>query len=185
MKKSRAAQASPKTAENQQDQLIVADLLQIAQGLSQSLTETRHVLNSEVGWSAARTAWSKVSKHLQLLTASSNRVAAFDVVLSHKSDREFLELEMGLRETFAKQGWKVDGQWPKLFIERAIAVEFIEDSRSAVVGGTKIDHPSVSSIVAVLGPLIQNLVPKNFSAGSFFSKLGEAYDLARTGSSQV
>jgi hypothetical protein len=184
MKKMKALANVVKT-EIPQEQRLVDELARIAGSLAKSLTQIRQTLVSRDGWSAARAACGNVSTDLRALSKIEGAVGMLDQLLSQEADREFLELEASLREQFAKLDWKLEGHWPKLFIERAIPLEFIEKGRTAVVGGTRIEHPSVSLIVSTVRPVIQNLIPKNFSASTFFIKLGEAYDQVRSGSTQV
>jgi hypothetical protein len=184
MKKMKALEDIEKK-EIPQEQQLVDELARIAGSLAKSLAQIRQTLVSRDGWSAARAACGSLSTDLRALSVIEGAVGMLDQLLSQGADREFLELEANLREQFAKLGWKLDGHWPKLFIERAIPLEFFEKDRTAFVGVSRIEHPSVSLIVSMVRPIIQSLIPKNFSASAFFTKLGEAYDKVRSGSPQV
>ena len=153
--------------------------------VSDSIAQTRGALETGSGWSEAYFAWEPVTKQLATLCELSGRAETVRAFLLRRSEKEILELDADLRQACTAQGWKIDGQWPKLFIERAIGIEFEEKGRSAVVGGTKIDHVNVPRIVSTVKPMVQELIPKGFSALSFMTKLASAYDQARGKSAQV
>jgi hypothetical protein len=185
MKSPKGKKPSAGAPEDAAELKVLQELAEQVQKASASITQTREALEAGSGWSEAYSAWERGAKQLSALYALSGRAEALGAFLSRRSENEFLELEADLRQACAAQGWKIDGQWPKLFIERAIGIEFDEKSRSTIVGGTTIDHISASRIVSTVKPMIQELIPKGFSALSFMTKLASAYDQARGKSAQA
>ena len=84
------------------------------------------------------------------------------------------------------RGWQVEGQWPKLYIERAIAVEFDQRNRSFKIANRTMPGASATEVAALLEPLIIELIPRNFSETRFMQSLADAYDELLDGkSSQI
>jgi hypothetical protein len=100
-------------------------------------------------------------------------------------DRRHLELEADLRRECGALSWRIDGQWPALYVERAVAVRFDEKKRIAMVGAKTLSDPDAATVMGILRPLVQELLPKKFSGTDFMQSLCEAYDDVRGGSSQV
>jgi hypothetical protein len=101
-----------------------------------------------------------------------------------QADLNLLHLEGNFRDVCHKNNWRVEGQWPVLFVERGIGVEFDIKKRIARVGG-KMVEADPETIAAVLMPLVPLLVPKGFSPQQFISELALAYDEIKANSTQV
>jgi hypothetical protein len=127
----------------------------------------------------------ELREHLGALERLSSMVEVREGLYSDRADKQFLELESTIRDSCAKRGWRVDGQWPTFYVERAIAVEVSETKRNVSVAGKKLSAPTAEVIVAALEPLVRELVPKGFSAKDFMRELAAAYDATRGGSAQL
>ena len=90
--------------------------------------------------------------------------------------RGFLQLEARLRDLAKERGWRLEGQWPELYVERGIRVEVDEKTHSITVGTKRLRSTSVQEIVAVLDIQLKDLVPRGFSPGDFIATLAAAYD---------
>jgi len=123
---------------------------------------------------------------LRALQALGDQLSLLESSWDERIEREVLEMEATVRDALGARGWQVEGQWPKLYVERAIAVEFDERNRSFKVGDKTIAAASAREIVSVLEPLIVDLIPRNFSESRFMQSLADAYDdLHDAKSSQV
>jgi hypothetical protein len=114
-----------------------------------------------------------------------NDLSALATDLEQLAERQFLELESRLHEECAARGWRLEGTWPILYVERAIQVEIDSAKRTATVGGRKIGPARCSSIGRALEHHVRDLIPSPFSASEFIKRISESYDEARAGSAQV
>lgn len=131
----------------------------------------------------------RTSRQLRELTGEieriRNRLETVESELEAASETQFLELESVIRDSCGARGWRVDGQWPTLYVEHAIPVEIDERRRTVAIGGTRMNGTMPTEIVAALAPLVDSLFPRNFSASAFIDDLAQAYDGARASTSQV
>ncbi len=110
---------------------------------------------------------------------------SFQLALKDAAERQLLELDSTIRSACQERGWRVDGQWPTLYVERAVAVEFNEQNRSVAVAGTLVEKCSADAISSALEPLVATLIPKGFSARAFVLQLAAAYEDSRGTRTQV
>jgi len=123
----------------------------------------------------------------KLLQETANVLPALQSLIpaaAERAERQYLELEAALREQCATRDWKCDGQWPRFYIERAVSVECDARQRVIRVAGERISSSSVSSVMAVLEPIVSTLLPSNFSAAAFLAMLAVSYDAVRGNTSQ-
>lgn len=105
--------------------------------------------------------------------------------LTEAADRQFLELDSTLRSACQQRGWRLDGQWPTFYVERALEVKFSERDRAVAVAGKPLDTCSTTAVSSALEPLVSALLPKGFSARTFVLQLATAYEDARGTRTQV
>ncbi len=101
------------------------------------------------------------------------------------AERQFLELEATVRERCGARGWKVDGQWPTLHVERAVTVEFDSKNRTIAVAGKRVPGSSAGAVVMALEPIVDRLLPKGFSPKVFLEDLVASYDAVTGGARQA
>ena len=97
------------------------------------------------------------------------------------ASRAILEFEADLRDLCARRCWKVDGQWPRLLIERALKLEVDEKRRTVSIRGAKLKGFGIKTVERALAAEIKELIPRGFDAGKFLGQLSRAYDLACSG----
>ena len=102
-----------------------------------------------------------------------------------RADREFLVFEDRLRRECQARGWRLDGQWPAYYVERAIPVVVDEKQGTVSISESKLQRPMVETVIERLEPVVGDLVPRAFSARSFITSLARAYDRIRDGSAQI
>jgi hypothetical protein len=119
------------------------------------------------------------------LHAVASRLAEFETELGGEEAQELMELESSLRAACRDRGWRVEGSWPLLFIERGPSVEIDEAGRSVTVGGTKIAGCNLGAIVAALAPIIDELFERKFTSEQFAKDLSMAYDQLASRAAQV
>jgi hypothetical protein len=102
-----------------------------------------------------------------------------------RADREFLEFEDRLRRECQARTWRLDGQWPTFYVQRAISVVVDEQQRTVTVSEDKLQHATVEMVVRRLESMVADLLPRAFSAQTFMSSLAKAYDRIRAGSTQI
>ncbi|WP_316395214.1 hypothetical protein [Bradyrhizobium sp. 33ap4] len=124
-------------------------------------------------------------QELQALTSLAGELEAMETSWSNRVEREFLEIEASMRDALTSMGWHVDGQWPRFYVARGVAVEFDGQSRSFRVAGRKISDASISDVIRALEPLVADLIPSDFSEPKFIQLLADAYDDVAAESSQV
>lgn len=122
---------------------------------------------------------------LSALTSLAEALDATRAGLAEAAERQFLELDATLRLACQERGWRLDGQWPTFYVERALEVQFSERERTVVVAGKRLDTCSVNAVSLALEPLVATLLPKGFSARTFLSQLAAAYHDCRGGRTQV
>jgi hypothetical protein len=123
-----------------------------------------------------------------LLTALKPCIEEWDAITAEWTkalENRFLELASDFERACGARGWRIDGHWPDLYVERAIAVRIHDKERTATVASHVLNHADVSGLVAILEPLVRDLIPKKFSPGTFLQTIADAYDEVRGSSSQV
>jgi hypothetical protein len=133
----------------------------------------------------AHMAMKQLREHLTTLEKLSLSIADREAAYSDRADRQFLELESAIREACARRGWRVDGQWPTLYVERAITIELSEEKRTVALAGERPCAPTAEAVVAALEPVMRDLLPRDFSTKGFIQELATAYDTARADSTLV
>lgn len=98
-----------------------------------------------------------------------------------KAHENFLKLETHLRNASEARGWRVEGQWPDLYVERGIRLVFNEANRSAVVGNVSVKHSSLSAILDELERSVKDLIPRSATPENFIAQLSDAYDFTGRG----
>lgn len=166
-----------------------ADLLaNIEKAASAVVQQVKHIRVAEVGRGnavEAHAAIKRLREHLDALKNLSEDVSNRESSYADEADRQFLELESAIREACSKRGWRVDSQWPTLYVERAVVIEISDANRTASVAGKKMPMASAEAIMAALDPLVRGLLPKGFSPQDFMRDLAAAYDSTRGNSSQL
>jgi len=113
------------------------------------------------------------------LTAATPDIDTLLADFTQRANTAFNALDADLRDALNAHGWHCDGQWPILYVQRAVCLQIDERARSAIVGSARIPFASVERIIEALQPLVEALVPHNFVAGDFMSELALAYDDAK------
>lgn len=91
------------------------------------------------------------------------------------AERELSQLEAELRDRCATRGWRIEGQWPKLIVERGIDV-FIDSKKQKIdVGPTRLKDLSAKTVMTALEKLVPGLLPRNFSTHRFLEELAVAH----------
>src|SRR5262249_27874614 len=125
-------------------------------------------------------------EELQAMQTLAGQLEVLESSWTERVEREVLEMEARVRDALQSRGWHVEGQWPKLYVERAVAVEFDERNHSFKVAERNVPGASPAEMVAVLEPLVNDLIPRNFSETRFMQSLADAYDELQDGkSSQI
>jgi hypothetical protein len=164
---------------------VLASVEKVASSI---LQQVKRIRKSEQGASdarAARAAVHELREHLRTLHNLATDLENREKLYAEQADRQFLEFESAVREACGKRAWRVDGQWPTLYIERAVAVEVSEAKQSVLVAGKKIPSVTVEAVVAALEPLLLELLPQGFSPTAFMRDLAAIYDSTRHGCVQL
>ena len=95
-----------------------------------------------------------------------------------------LRLEADLRTECSRRAWAVDGQWPTLYVQRAIRVEIDQAKGLASVGTKKLRSLSLSGILNSIEAEGSTLLPRGFRPEQFIETLVTAYDTLTVGRAQ-
>jgi hypothetical protein len=114
------------------------------------------------------------SLSVDLITAIAN---VRSKVESHAS-KAILELDADIRDICTRRKWKLDGQWPRLHIERAVDLTVDEKRRSIALSGTILPNFSSNVIEQALDKVVKELLPRQFDPRKFMGELARAYDHA-------
>jgi hypothetical protein len=87
-----------------------------------------------------------------------------------------LRLEADLREALVARGWKVDGQWPRLYVERVVRLEMDQNARRATVGEESFSTLNVHGLVDAVARQLKTLLPDEFTTEEFIETLARCYD---------
>jgi hypothetical protein len=90
--------------------------------------------------------------------------------------RARLEMEADFREACDAKHWRLDGQWPEVYVERGVRVHVQEDGRVVTIGSERLTEPSVTEVVGALARQVEVLLPKGFDPAGFMEELAAAYD---------
>jgi hypothetical protein len=164
-------------------QSIVPELRRKSAAVSAAAQRILEDLEKGVSLLRLRSALGPLSDDLRALQALSAQLNQLESSWAERIEREVLEMEAAVRDALRARGWQVDGQWPKLYVERAVAVVFDERNRSFKIGDKTLPGASATEMVSVLGPLIDELIPRNFSETRFMHSLADAYDELHDGKS--
>ncbi len=93
-----------------------------------------------------------------------------------REEQVILELESRVKESFAQHGWRLDGVWPNLYVERAIPLNVDAVKKVSVIGTRRLPSIAVNDLVQAIQPMIKELIPKDFSPAKFLAELAAAYD---------
>lgn len=130
---------------------------------------------------ALRSARSRVDRVSQLTADLKVAISELDEL----SERCFFELETDLRSACEEREWAVHGEWPTLYLERAIPVAVDVGQRRVTVARQRLRAPVVAEIVEALEPMIADLIPRGFDPTAFMADLARAYDQLATPGEQV
>jgi hypothetical protein len=119
------------------------------------------------------------------LKGIADELRALEKSWKDRADRELVVFEDGLRRECQSRGWRLDGQWPAFYVERAIPVVVDEKQRTVSVSEDKLQRPMVETVIERLEALVGDLVPRAFSARTFMASLAKAYDRIRDDSNQI
>lgn len=122
---------------------------------------------------------------LGALTPSVEEWGAITAEWMSTVERRFLELGSDFEQACGSRGWRLDGHWPEIYVERAIPVRIDNNERSATVASRVVANVDVASLIAALELLVRDLIPKKFSAGEFLRGIADAYDETRGATSQA
>jgi hypothetical protein len=165
------------------ERTLFSELGKRAAAVNAATEEIAQGLSKATGVIGVKSALTSLREELRGLASLAGQLDAVETSWSERIEREFLEMEAAVREALKSRGWRVEGHWPKLYVERGIAIEFDERGRSFKVSDRKIAGVTVADIVAALEPLVRELVPRNFSETRFIQSLADAYDGCRVGKS--
>lgn len=164
---------------------VLANIEKAASAVVQHAKRIRAAENRGGDAITAHSAIKDLREHLAVLGKLSEDVLSQELSYADRADKQFLELESAIRESCARRGWRVDGQWPTLYVERAIAVEVSEGKRSIMIAGKKLPAGTAEAAVAYLEPLVRELLPRAFSPRDFMRDVAAAYDDTPGGSAQL
>jgi hypothetical protein len=178
------------TGENQLQLLPEAhplpELRRRAMAVSTASQQIEDDLEKGVGLLRIKNALTPLRDDLRALHALGEQLELLESSWLERIERELLEMEAAVRDVLRSRGWHVEGQWPKLYVEQAIAVEFDERNRSFKVANRTVPGASATEVATFLEPLINELIPRNFSEPRFMQSLADAYDELLDGkSSQI
>jgi hypothetical protein len=122
---------------------------------------------------------------LDRLAQKKEVLARAEQELRARGEREFAELESALRAAVAQKGWKLDGTWPTLYVERGVTIEIDDKARTVKVAGRPVPTASAKDVIVALAQPVAALVPKTFSSKAFLDQLAKAYDEIKGSSTQV
>lgn len=165
-----------------------AELLNEIGQLGRALSKAAKVAQTAAG---GRPDWTDVADlgllrdKARSIAELSNRLGSLHADWTQRADQRFLELESDLRDACSSHGWHVDGQWPTLYVERALSIAIDDKKKSVSVAGRRVTQSRVASVIAALEPLVRELLPHTFSSERFINDVAGAYDEARSDSTQV
>src|SRR5689334_10133736 len=113
-----------------QNHAVLTELCRSAEAVSAATQNMMEALEKGGNVSRAKEVLAPLRQELHKLKALGDQLDALEASWISRIEREFLELEAATREALRIRGWQVEGQWPKLYVERAIAVEFDDRNRS-------------------------------------------------------
>jgi hypothetical protein len=163
---------------------VIGALLRGASSFEQSLKVLTDAAKANDA-AAQANAFRETRTAIESLAGLSERLAGEVNRAVDQSERQFLELEVDLRNVCRQKGWRVDGQWPTFYIERGVAVTVDTQKRVVSVAQQRLRVCTAGAIAAALEPLVQGLIPRKFDAERFVAHLAKAYDDVRGNASQV
>ncbi len=105
-----------------------------------------------------------------------NACGELAVQLKERAAEAVMRLDADLRDECGRRGWRLDGQWPRYYVERVIRIDVDDASGRATVGESIVPTLVISTMSAAIESEIRDLLPKGFQAVQFLGSLAEAYD---------
>jgi hypothetical protein len=156
-----------------------------ARDLSRWLKSAKKANSSSPDAAAVLAGLRGMAHAVESLSTMTSRIEQAIRYWEREEQRLYMNYETLFREAADKRGWKVDGQWPALFVDRGIAVEFDINKQSVSVGGVRVPSAGLPAILLMLEPLVHSLIPPRFVADEFLRALARAYDHACGGTGQA
>lgn len=151
----------------------------LLQGILKSIREAKN----GSGWDpvALSTALRAAADSVLLGTDLRTAVAQVQRLAEQAASVAVLELESDIRDLCRTRGWRVDGQWPTLIVERAMDVKVDPKQRVVTVAGHKVRGASTRAIERAIDERVTQLIPRGFDPRRFIAQLAQAYDQASGG----
>jgi hypothetical protein len=86
-----------------------------------------------------------------------------------------LRLDADLRDACGRLDWKIDGQWPHYYVQRAIRIQIHEKEARADVGESIVPTLHVPALVKAVETEMRNLFPPGFDPLKFLAALAGAF----------
>jgi len=94
----------------------------------------------------------------------------------HAERQDVMTLEADIRDACAERGWRLDGEWPDLYVECGVHIAVDEKTQVGQVGTRKMRGVTWRDIIGALEPQLGELVPSGFDSLAFLNLLERAYD---------
>lgn len=112
---------------------------------------------------------------LEPLAAATKRARDLAAEADEAAQLGLLRLDADLRDACRDRGWRVDGQWPTLYVAKAIRVDFDERKGTVSVGEHRIRPATLPRIMTVLETIVPGLLSAEQPAGHFMSLLATSW----------
>lgn len=160
---------------------FLAAVEKAARSLISSVTRARKALEGAGEPAQVTECLDAMGNELAVLKTLADQGTTLASVYRRETGDRFLRLEADLREACQVRGWRVDGQWPDLFVELGVAVSIDEAKMAVSVAGRRLRTIGIAGIMKEVEIEAGSLIPSNFDRSSFLELLANAYDSASGG----
>jgi hypothetical protein len=119
-----------------------------------------------------------VQRSLQRLVTLGAETAGYIEHVSELKTRAIMVVESAVRDRLTREGWRVDGEWPQLFLERGLELSYDGNALTFEVSSRRFTAFDIDGLVDFLRAEIKELVPKGFAPAKFIEQVAAAYDAA-------
>lgn len=165
--------------------IVIAQKLKIIENVSRSAKKTRAALDDgQCSVTLFKKMVDLAASVRELNNIGSDCQQLIDSLELAAKD-QFLTLEADFAGMVTRQGWSIDGYWPKFYVSRGVPVEFDDKKLTVRIDDVETSPVLASKLIDTLKPKIRELIPDKFSSSRFLQSLEVAYKAIGGQSSQI
>ena len=125
------------------------------------------------------TAYTWFQAHKELIIEEAPELVEWTGQIKELCDDILLQYDANFRDAVASEGWSIDGQWPKYYIERFIAVSIDSKKFTVTVGKEILKSLEMKKLIDVIKSYVKQFKPDPAKLRPFLEEMYAAYSAIR------